>query len=464
MRQGWSASPVWTRASSTWRRPRSTCTRSRSPSSTRRASPGGYTFNASRTSSRSAASPPPFRRRDRRGARTASTIPSGSRTRTSISTPRPARRLPGPRRDGRVRGAGRTSRRASCARDRPLWEIWAVENIEGDQVAFVAKIHHSVADGVAAASLLASVARRAHRQRAGARWHPEPIPKKWELFRDAAKDSAKELARFPKLMRSTVRNMAAVRRKRKEADVAPPLPFDTPTTRFNTALTPHRLFTMASLSLDDVKTVKNAVRRDGERRRPRRHARARSGATSSSAASCRTSRSSPASRCRRPPSPSGSAATRCRTCSPRCAPTSRTRSSAPRDPRRHEGGEGVPQRPRVGDAARLVGDHAAPSVRVVHALVLAPQSRGEAPAPDQPRRVERPRAAVTDVDRRRADHGALLDGADPRGHRAQRDGLELRRLDELRRGVVPRVRADLWALTDALGDELDELRKAAAAS
>jgi diacylglycerol O-acyltransferase len=143
-------------------------------------------------------------------------------------------------------------------RDRPLWEIWTVENIEANQVAFVAKIHHSVADGIAAASLLASVADELTGNEPDPGWHPEPIPKKWELFTDATKDLAKELTHFPKLLRSTVRNMAAVRRKRKESDVAPPLPFDTPTTRFNTSLTPHRIFTTASLSLDDVKTVKNA--------------------------------------------------------------------------------------------------------------------------------------------------------------------------------------------------------------
>src|SRR5688500_15763424 len=56
-------------------------------------------------------------------------------------------------------------------RDRPLWEIWVVEGLSrengsagpssdadgaGPLVAFVAKIHHTVADGVAAASLLAN--------------------------------------------------------------------------------------------------------------------------------------------------------------------------------------------------------------------------------------------------------------------------------------------------------------------
>jgi diacylglycerol O-acyltransferase len=72
------------------------------------------------------------------------------------------------------------------------------------------------------------------------------------------KDLALEVRGFPKLLRRTLRNMLAVRRKRKAEDLTPPLPFDTPKTRFNNALTPHRLFTMSTLSLDDVKTVKNA--------------------------------------------------------------------------------------------------------------------------------------------------------------------------------------------------------------
>src|ERR1700736_5075558 len=42
-------------------------------------------------------------------------------------------------------------------RSRPLWEIWVVEGLEAGRVGFVAKIHHSVADGVAAADLLANV-------------------------------------------------------------------------------------------------------------------------------------------------------------------------------------------------------------------------------------------------------------------------------------------------------------------
>src|SRR4051794_24589913 len=40
-------------------------------------------------------------------------------------------------------------------RSRPLWELWVVEGLEDGHVGFVAKIHHCVADGVAAADMLA---------------------------------------------------------------------------------------------------------------------------------------------------------------------------------------------------------------------------------------------------------------------------------------------------------------------
>jgi WS/DGAT/MGAT family acyltransferase len=143
-------------------------------------------------------------------------------------------------------------------RDRPLWEIWVVESLEDDRIAFVAKIHHSVADGVAAASLLANVALDLTNGRADPGWHPEPVPPRWDLFRDALRDLGREMLNVPKLLRSTMRNIAAVRRKRRDTELAPPLPFGTSKTRFNTALTSQRVFTMSSLSLDDVKTVKSA--------------------------------------------------------------------------------------------------------------------------------------------------------------------------------------------------------------
>src|SRR5947208_3972320 len=38
-------------------------------------------------------------------------------------------------------------------RSRPLWEIWILEGLADGTVGFLAKVHHAVADGVAAAAL-----------------------------------------------------------------------------------------------------------------------------------------------------------------------------------------------------------------------------------------------------------------------------------------------------------------------
>ena len=40
-------------------------------------------------------------------------------------------------------------------RDRPLWEFHFVEGLEANRVAVVGKVHHSLADGVASANLMA---------------------------------------------------------------------------------------------------------------------------------------------------------------------------------------------------------------------------------------------------------------------------------------------------------------------
>lgn len=43
------------------------------------------------------------------------------------------------------------------ARDRPLWECWVIEGLPSDQWAILMKIHHCIADGIAAAQLLAQL-------------------------------------------------------------------------------------------------------------------------------------------------------------------------------------------------------------------------------------------------------------------------------------------------------------------
>jgi diacylglycerol O-acyltransferase len=146
-------------------------------------------------------------------------------------------------------------------RSRPLWEIWVVEGLQDGRIGFVTKIHHAVADGVAAAEMLANVMELEPEPKpprpAERPWHPDPVPSRLGLVLDAIVAAVRALLNVPALVRSTVQGMKAVRAHRKQAEVQPPLPFSGPNTSFNGALTPHRTFVMFDLPLDDVKRVKN---------------------------------------------------------------------------------------------------------------------------------------------------------------------------------------------------------------
>ena len=148
-------------------------------------------------------------------------------------------------------------------RSRPLWEIWILEGLAEGTVGFLAKVHHAVADGVAAAALLANVmspsADEIDPRPPESPWQPEPVPSQWRLLLDALIDFIRDAGRLPGLLRRTVPRLRAVAAHRKTATIATPRPMlDTERTPFNGALTPHRAFATATLSLDEVKAVKTA--------------------------------------------------------------------------------------------------------------------------------------------------------------------------------------------------------------
>ncbi|HEY2815288.1 MAG TPA: wax ester/triacylglycerol synthase family O-acyltransferase [Acidimicrobiales bacterium] len=151
----------------------------------------------------------------------------------------------------------------SLDRRRPLWEIWMLEGLEGGRVGFLAKIHHTLADGVAAAALLSNVMASSPEEvdpiPPSRPWRPERVPTAWRLLVDALRDFLIGLGRLPRLLGRTLPRVRAMQRHRKTATVTPPRPIlDTPRTPFNGALTPHRSFATSTLVLSDLKHVKTA--------------------------------------------------------------------------------------------------------------------------------------------------------------------------------------------------------------
>jgi diacylglycerol O-acyltransferase len=77
-------------------------------------------------------------------------------------------------------------------RDRPLWELWLVEGIQGDRSALLMKVHHCMMDGVAGASLLTTLFRAAPDASIpeAAAWRPRPRPSPLRLVLDESIDRA----------------------------------------------------------------------------------------------------------------------------------------------------------------------------------------------------------------------------------------------------------------------------------
>ena len=138
------------------------------------------------------------------------------------------------------------------ARSRPLWELWVLEGRSDGGLAVLLKIHHALADGTAAAHLIAAVT-------STDRFEPplpkpdekpslERIPSKSSLLRGAVVDHLRDARRLPSLTLRTARSVMSL--VRKPLDPRPPLPMlDVPRTSFNGALSARRSFATASLSL-----------------------------------------------------------------------------------------------------------------------------------------------------------------------------------------------------------------------
>jgi diacylglycerol O-acyltransferase len=68
-------------------------------------------------------------------------------------------------------------------REKPLWELWVIEGLEGDRVAIFSKVHHCMVDGVSGAELIAALltAQPMRKPDPPARWQPRPPPSRLVL-------------------------------------------------------------------------------------------------------------------------------------------------------------------------------------------------------------------------------------------------------------------------------------------
>jgi WS/DGAT/MGAT family acyltransferase len=144
--------------------------------------------------------------------------------------------------------------RAPLDHSRPLWEMYFVDGVVDNRVAIVTKVHHALADGVAAANLLAHAV--------DLTWNPqaEPTgstasPSSTELLRAAGRDHLTQLKRLPKVVGDTVSGVRRLRRRTRDQVKPHGLPSQQspPRTFLNHVVDPGRRFATATMSLADVK-------------------------------------------------------------------------------------------------------------------------------------------------------------------------------------------------------------------
>lgn len=142
----------------------------------------------------------------------------------------------------------------------PLWEMHVCEGMPDDKVAVVVKMHHALADGIAANALLGNVTDEVQD---AADPEPsmrlEPTPSRGAQVRLALWDAIRQTLTLPALLWRTAGAITAVVKHKRQSEVAVPRPvLDVPRTSFNGPLTPRRSFATSTLPMDELKRVRQA--------------------------------------------------------------------------------------------------------------------------------------------------------------------------------------------------------------
>jgi diacylglycerol O-acyltransferase / wax synthase len=153
-------------------------------------------------------------------------------------------------------------------RDKPLWELWLVEGLEGGRFAMLGKTHHALVDGISGVDIVTVLFDAAPEPVAppdpGEPWLPRPLPSRAQLLGEALLERATMPAEATRTLRAALRAPLRVAASLRDAAVgvgamawAGLTP--APATPYNERIGPHRRFTWVRTNLEDVKAIKNEL-------------------------------------------------------------------------------------------------------------------------------------------------------------------------------------------------------------
>ncbi|MDT5092563.1 MAG: diacylglycerol O-acyltransferase / wax synthase [Mycobacterium sp.] len=141
-------------------------------------------------------------------------------------------------------------------RSRPLWEFHFAEGMAENRFALIGKVHHTLADGMASANLLARLMDLVGSEQDSVGGEEScAVPTKAQLLWEAQMDHFRQMAALPRLIGDAARGMSRVRRRSKEREDEPDMAkmFKAPPTFLNHIVTPQRTFATAAIALAEVK-------------------------------------------------------------------------------------------------------------------------------------------------------------------------------------------------------------------
>jgi WS/DGAT/MGAT family acyltransferase len=153
-------------------------------------------------------------------------------------------------------------------RDKPLWEIWLVDGLEGDRFAMLSKTHHALVDGVSGVDIMSVLFDTSRDPAAptdtGDRWLPRPLPSPAQLLGEALVERATVPGELARSLRAVLRGPRRVAETLREAAVGVGAMAwaglnPAPASPYNRSIGPHRRFTWVRANLADLKAIKDEL-------------------------------------------------------------------------------------------------------------------------------------------------------------------------------------------------------------